>query len=201
MSLTAVIVRHGNTFAAGEAPRRIGLSIDIPLVDSGRAQARALGELFAWGAGFDRILAGPLVRTQETARLIAAAQRRAPAIETVDWLAEIDHGPDEGLTEDAVLARIGHAALAAWDEQAVPPDGWIVDADRRIAAWGELLHRATGRIAIVTSNGAARFALLAIPALQRQAARLSSMKLRTGAWGEIRRDQGALRLDAWDRRP
>lgn len=201
MTLTAIIIRHGNTFAVGEPPRRIGARTDIPLVASGRAQAEVLGRLFAQDQPFDRILAGPLRRTQQTADLIAAAQPRRTPIETCDWLAEIDHGPDEGLTEDAVIARIGAAALAAWDDEAVAPPGWIVDAGRRVDAWRRLFESEAGRIAIVTSNGAARFALLAHPDLLRHAKRLPSMKLRTGSWGTIRRENGALQLDIWDRRP
>jgi len=201
MTLTAIIVRHGNTFVAGEPPRRIGARTDIPLVDSGRAQAKALGALFAQSARFDRLLAGPLRRTQETARIIAAAQSHPIAIETCDWLAEIDHGPDEDMPEDKVLARLGAVTLAAWDDNAVAPTHWIVDADRRIEAWRGLLEGASGRTVIVTSNGAARFALLAHRDLLRQARQLPSMKLRTGAWGCILREKAVLSLDAWDQRP
>jgi len=201
MMLTAIIVRHGNTFAPDEPPRRIGVRTDIPLVDSGRAQARALAALFTREEPFDRVLAGPLLRTQQTARLIVAAQSNGTTIETCDWLAEIDHGSDEDRTEDDVRARIGTATLAAWDADAVAPPGWIVDAERRVDAWRGLLERETGRFLIVTSNGAARFALLAHPALRRQAGRLPSMKLRTGAWGRITRRDGLLRLETWDQRP
>ncbi len=201
MTLTATIIRHGNTFAAGEPIRRVGARTDIPLVASGIEQAEALARLLARGEPFDRILVGPLRRTQETAECIVAAQPRTIPIETCDWLAEIDHGPDEGLTEGAVLARIGAAALAAWERAGIAPVGWIVDADQRILAWQTLLERAAGRIAIVTSNGAARFALFASPALQAVAERLPSMKLRTGAWGTITREADGLHLVAWDQRP
>ncbi len=58
-----------------------------------------------------------------------------------------------------------------------------------------------GRVLIVTSNGAARFALISDEALRSQASGLPSLKLRTGAYGVIAREQGRLRLVAWDRRP
>ena len=41
------IARHGNTFEAGEAPRRVGRRTDLPLTAAGRAQAEALGRRFA----------------------------------------------------------------------------------------------------------------------------------------------------------
>jgi probable phosphoglycerate mutase len=198
--LIVTIVRHGNTFEAGEQPRRIGARTDLPLVASGLAQARALGQAFA-AERFDRGLAAPLQRTRATAETILAAGGDAPAIMAADWLTEIDHGADENQDEDAVIARVGADALADWDHAARPPDGWIVDAERRLAGWRELWTQGAGRVLIVTSNGAARFALLSDDGLSRQAAALPSLKLRTGAYGTIVRDAGGLRLLAWDRRP
>ncbi|HBH26642.1 MAG TPA: hypothetical protein DDX54_04495 [Rhodospirillaceae bacterium] len=43
MITTLIIARHGNTFAPGAEPRRVGGRTDLPLVAKGRAQAQALG--------------------------------------------------------------------------------------------------------------------------------------------------------------
>lgn len=182
--MRAIIVRHGNTFEPGVAPRRIGARTDVPLVESGKAQAEALAAHFTHTA-FDRCLVSPLRRTRETAAIIA------PGVPTerADWLREIDHGPDEGTTEEAVRARIGTEALVRWEEAALPPPGWIVDAPARIAAWRGFFAEARGTILLVTSNGASRFALVALG--------LPPARLRTGAYGEI--IDG--RLTAWDLRP
>lgn len=202
MDLIVTIVRHGNTFDAGQQPRRIGARTDLPLVASGIDQAQALGTSFAeQGLFFDRALAAPLQRTRATIDCILASQRQAPVTESVDWLTEIDHGPDEGHLDSHVVARIGRDALVAWDREARAPDGWIVDSDRRIAGWQDLWMAGHGHVLIVTSNGAARFALLSDERLRRQASALPSLKLRTGAYGSIAREHGELRLIAWDRRP
>ncbi|WCM25697.1 histidine phosphatase family protein [Sphingomonas sp. QA11] len=202
MGLIVTIVRHGNTFDVGEAARRIGARTDLPLVASGLEQARALGAAFAGqGLSFDQALAAPLRRTQTTIEHILACQQQAPPVTSAGWLTEIDHGPDEGQVESCVVARIGHDALAAWDVEARAPNGWIVDADRRIEGWRALWETAHGHVLIVTSNGAARFALLSDEALRQQASALPSLKLRTGAYGKIAREQGGLRLVEWDRRP
>jgi probable phosphoglycerate mutase len=202
VDLIVTIVRHGNTFDAGEQTRRIGVRTDLPLVASGVDQAHALGRSFAeQGLIFDRALAAPLRRTRATIDCILTSQPQAPVIESVDWLTEIDHGPDEGKIDSDVLARIGHDALVAWDREARAPDGWIVDSDRRIAGWQDLWKAGRGHVLIVTSNGAARFAVLSDERLRRQASALPSLKLRTGAYGSIVREQGDLRLIAWDRRP
>lgn len=199
-----VIVRHGNTFSGGETSRRIGARTDLPLTDVGRQQARDLAEHFAAaGWRFTRALVSPLRRTRETAGLILASQPDAPQVEICDWLCEIDHGPDENQPEDAVLARIGAAALAAWDERAEAPPGWIVDAEGRRAAWRNLFAGGTsGATLVVTSNGAARFALSATATLARAAAALPGLKLPTGAYGIIREgDGGALEVPVWGARP
>lgn len=201
MVLSVTIVRHGDTFAPGIAPRRIGARTDLPLVASGRAQAAALGAAFATaGQRFDRALTAPLARSRKTLALILAAQSAAPRVETADWLNEIDHGPDEDMPEGAVLARIGAAAIAAWDQDAQAPADWSVDAERRLAGWRALWASEAGNFLLVTSNGAARFALLSDPVLRAQAAALPTLKLRTGAFGTIVRDQDGLRLLDWNRR-
>ena len=202
MTLTLTIVRHGDTFAPGEPARRIGAATDLPLVASGEAQARALGRLFAAeGRRFDHVLVSPLRRTRETAALILAALPPHPPIEPCAWLAEIDHGPDENRTEDEVRARVGDAALADWNWALVAPPGWTVEAPMRIAAWRALLATATGHLLLVTSAGAARFALAAEAGLAEQASALGSPKLRTGAWGRIVTVDGRLMIAAWDRCP
>lgn len=195
-----VIVRHGNTFAHGEAPRRIGARTDLPLTPAGEEQGAALGRHFAaQGWQFARALVSPLARTRATAAAILACQPNAPALvpEPCDWLREIDHGPDENQGEDAVIARIGAEALAAWDAHGVAPRDWQVDAESRLAAWHAFLATATGPALLVTSNGAARFALLAIGAVADR-----PLKLATGAYGVICRDaDGTLRVESWNVRP
>lgn len=191
------IIRHGNTFASSAEARRIGAGTDVPLVESGRAQADRLGHYFAARAlPVRRLHSSPLLRARETAASIAAALGR-PVDGPLPWLNEIDHGPDEGRPEAEVLARLGSDALAAWDEQAIAPDGWTVDAEARIAAWKHWFGQAgEGVDLLVTSNGAARFALLAL------GLPLASMKLRTGAFGEVMIDAiGRPQLVHWDERP
>ncbi|MEW9855334.1 histidine phosphatase family protein [Novosphingobium sp. M1R2S20] len=200
-----VIVRHGNTFDAGEAPRRIGWRTDLPLTESGTAQAEALGAHFAeLGWRFARALVSPLLRTTDTAGRILQHQENAPALESCEWLREVDHGPDENQPEPSVVARIGREALAAWDERGEPPPGWTVDAEARCSAWRALFgsEPAGGPVLIVTSNGAARYALLANERLSAKARALGGLKLATGSYGVVaRRADGGLQVPVWGRRP
>ena len=82
---------------------------------------------------------------------------------TLDMFDEIDYGPDENKVEADVIVRIGAAAIAAWDECAEVPEGWVVDPDQIIRNWqdfGEQIraHDDNETVLVVTSNGVARFA-------------------------------------------
>jgi probable phosphoglycerate mutase len=197
------IVRHGNTFEAGETPRRIGSRTDLPLTAAGLAQADALGAFFAReDIVFSRALSSPLQRTRATAEAILARQPHPLVLEAADFLAEIDHGPDEDQPEDAVLARVGRAALELWDSEAVPPDGWDVRPDWRRAQWLGFVEDAArsgadDAILLVTSNGAGRFALSAFGLRP-----TNGTKFRTGSYGLITAGgAGQFRLVEWDKRP
>lgn len=189
------IIRHGNTFESSATACRIGAGTDIPLVESGRAQADRLGHWFAdQGLPVRSLHSSPLQRAQETAARIGSVIGHAPD-GALSWLNEIDHGPDEGRPEPQVIARIGAQALADWDERGIAPDGWTVDADARIAAWQRwFAHGGEGVDLLITSNGAARFALLALG--------LPPLKLRTGAFGELAvASDRTVTLLRWDERP
>lgn len=201
------IIRHGNTFEAGEAPRRVGARTDIPLTVKGHEQAKALGEHFkAKGIQFSNVYSSPLIRAQQTAEGLRPVMAESVSLQKLEVLNEIDHGPDENLTEDKVIARIGEEAIRDWDEKAIPPKDWHVDSDKRLATWRQIFTHHLGHDlgvseAYVTSNGAARFALLALRDMKFGLPELSTLKLKTGAYGHIRLDgEGAHFID-WNVRP
>jgi broad specificity phosphatase PhoE len=202
------IVRHGNTFGPGDIPTRVGARTDIPLVISGRKQANLLGEYFAKNKIiFSAVFVSPLCRAIETIELIMTHQSSRPSLETLDILTEIDHGPDENQSEDDVVNRVGAEALKAWDESATPVPGWIVRHDERVKGWRDffarqLVERPNDAILLVTSNGAARFALKSTNALEHAATSLDTLKLRTGSYGRIDfLTTGQIDLVSWNVRP
>lgn len=95
------LVRHGET--DWNRARRIQGSTDIPLNDTGRAQARSAGELLA-GRAWSRIVASPLSRAAETAQLIAAAAGLGDP-EHDSAFVERNYGEAEGLTGAELDAR------------------------------------------------------------------------------------------------
>ena len=195
------VVRHGNTFDAGNVVTRVGGRTDLPLSSSGRKQAGALAAHFA-ETRFTAALASPLERTRATARAILGTRTDAPALLIRSFLREIDYGPDENQPEAAVIARLGEAALKAWDEDGAPPEGWIVDPAAIRAGWAELLKEIStlaedANILVVTSNGTARF----LPDLLDAAPDEMDRKLKTGAWGEIEVTSAGAKIKAWNQRP
>ena len=159
-----IIARHGNTFGPDDIPTRVGKHTDLPLVESGREQARRIGAyLQAERLIPDVVYASNLQRTQETARIAIKESGVSNPVFTLDMFDEIDYGPDEDKVEADVIARIGADAIAAWDESAVVPEGWGVDPDQIIRNWqdfGEQIraHDDNETVLVVTSNGVARFA-------------------------------------------
>lgn len=178
-------IRHGNTFDAGDVIRRVGGGTDLPLSRSGQAQAADLGRYFAdQGIRPDLILVSPLKRTQQTADALIAAQPDLPAWQIEPRLNELDYGPDEGLPEDEVVARLGADALEAWDRYAQVPDGWRIDPAALVMDWSLLLEALrqspAQTIVLVTSNGTARFILPLC-----EGAQVESIKLKTAAFCEL----------------
>jgi probable phosphoglycerate mutase len=205
MSRTVYIVRHGNTFNKGDTVTRVGAKTDLSLSQSGQAQAHALAAHFAQqDIAFSRAIAGPLKRTRETAAIMLAAHAQAPELEIGNFLREIDYGPDENMPEAEVIARIGEAALEAWETDATPPPGWRVDAAAIEGQWDALFSKLArsdeaGPVLIVTSNGIARFALRLARRQTSEAA--PTLKLKTGAYGIMRIGDHPPALIDWNLRP
>ena len=149
-----MIVRHGNTFRAGETPTRVGARTDLPLVEEERARSagRYLREK---GIVIDKVISAPLKRTLETANYILEEMNvDLPIIQDLR-LKEIDYGPDENMVEDHVIKRLGSlylekegmdrkdltedriverglSVIAQWNEKAVVPLGWNVDVEKTV---------------------------------------------------------------------
>ncbi|MFD6699066.1 MULTISPECIES: histidine phosphatase family protein [unclassified Microbacterium] len=97
------LIRHGQT--DWNLDGRIQGSTDIPLNDTGRAQARAAAVRLA-GQPFDHVYASPLVRAIETAEIIARELGLAVPLITVG-MREHEFGEAEGLLWDQYRERFG----------------------------------------------------------------------------------------------
>lgn len=143
MTTLLYLVRHGET--DWNKQRRIQGSTDIPLNDTGRAQATETASLLT-RRSFDAVVASPLVRAYETGSIIAT-RLGLPAPVAYAGLAERSYGDAEGLTDDEVLAQY--------------PDDGIPGRESRAAllgrvteTLGEIAVRFDGGVIVVATHGA-----------------------------------------------
>jgi probable phosphoglycerate mutase len=207
MATRLIIARHGNTFGPGDVVTRVGGRTDLPLVASGIEQGRRLGaHLKEKGLLPDVVFTADLLRTRQTAAEALKAAGIAPPCETLAIFNEVDYGPDENKPEAEVVARVGEAALKAWDEEGIVPEGWAIDVAEIIEGWlafGQRVRQdfADRTVMVVTSNGIARFA----PHLTGDFGafrRTHKLKLSTGAYALFEaRDSGVWSVEGWNVKP
>jgi broad specificity phosphatase PhoE len=129
----------------------------VPLTDEGREQARAAAALFE-GITFDRVVTSGLLRTLETARIVA------PSLEPESWpdLREIEAGRITDIPED----KIEQAFISVW-RGIVPEDVRFLGGetiasllDRVLAAVERLLEDADWDIVLAVLHGGVNRAIL-----------------------------------------
>ncbi|KAA9086769.1 histidine phosphatase family protein [Microbacterium radiodurans] len=150
------LVRHGETDWNRE--RRIQGSTDIPLNETGRDQARAVGAALRAALPADAALAvasSDLARARETAELIASALEVRPP-RTYAGLRERNYGDAEGVGIEEFHARWGEWAVA--DVPGAEP--WPDVRRRALAALGDAVgdarrhHASASPDLVVVAHGA-----------------------------------------------
>ena len=148
--MIVALVRHGRT--AWTDARRMQGRADIPLSEAGRAQVAAW-RLPASLSGA-RVVASPLARAIETARLLAGTEP-----EVAHELVEMDWGAWEGRTFDELRAELGpvYAVAEALGVDYRPPRGESPrDVQVRVLRWFARVSVEPGPILAVTHNGVLR---------------------------------------------
>lgn len=208
MSTRLIIARHGNTFTSDQTPTRVGARTDLPLVASGQEQAKRLGLYLKENNLLpDEVYASSLRRTQETAQIALDTMGLSREIIINPIFNEIDYGPDENQPEDSVIARIGKDALRLWDENAIPPKGWVVSPEKIKAYWMDFANQIRAKtpekqkiVLVLTSNGIARFAPF-VTSNFNDFKDQNTLKLSTGSLGIIDIQQKTVTLSAWNIKP
>jgi len=138
-----VLVRHGQT-DANAAGLLLGRT-DPPLNDAGRAQAAAVAERVA-ALGPERVISSPLLRTVQTAEVVAA--RCGLRVEIEDRLIEVDYGEYDGLP----FTEIPTDLIRRWRTEAdfAPPGGESLESvGVRMAALGVEILGSLGKAPVV----------------------------------------------------
>ncbi|MBH0128996.1 histidine phosphatase family protein [Salinibacterium sp. NK8237] len=177
------LVRHGET--DWNLERRIQGSTDIPLNETGRAQARTTGELLA-RRQWDGIFASPLSRAMETAEIIASIVRLA-APEPVAAIVERNYGVAEGCTDDEI------DALYPADVDVPGREPREAVAKRVVPALVHLAEQHHGESIIVVAHGGVIATVLASVAPGHPHGRIAN-----GSVHSFRHDEGTLTLIDFD---
>ncbi|MFA6280727.1 MAG: histidine phosphatase family protein [Bdellovibrionales bacterium] len=201
-----LLMRHGNTFKAGETPRWVGGPTDMPLTEAGEAQAHALASMIATHyVPLSAIIAGPLKRTKRMAEIIA---EKTIGLFTVDErLCEINYGLWENKSNDEIKALYGEEILKAWEQEGVWPEemNWApskAKLEHNIAALLEEQHKnlltpETHNRALVTSNGILRFVYQALTGKPPS----PEAKVKTGHYCVLAPTAEGWTIEAWNKAP
>jgi broad specificity phosphatase PhoE len=177
------LVRHGET--DWNRQRRIQGLTDIPLNETGRAQARATGMLLT-RRRWDAIFSSPLDRARETASIIASEVGLAePTL--VDALVERNYGQAEGMDWLQVETRFPHGTVVPGRESREQVGARVIPALMELAA-----ERPGDALLVVSHGGAIRAVLNEVEPTA------SHGSITNGSVHSFRLEDGALRLIAFD---
>lgn len=159
---TVILVRHGRTHLT-ESKRISGSGGENPgLSDLGREDAalaakavQQIGLTGPWSflAPVSAVIASPIIRTQETAQIIA--ERLALSVETNENIAEISFGDWDGFTNDEVAEK-WPVEMSDWRGSWTisPPNGESLEAfDQRVQLGRrQILDQHAGKTVLVVSH-------------------------------------------------
>ena len=177
------LVRHGETDWNNQ--RRIQGTTDIPLNDTGRAQAARTGELLG-RREWDAVVTSPLSRAFETGSIIAAALG-LPVPTTDERLVERNYGEAEGL-DFAEMQRLfpEHAHVPGREKRSAV-------AARAIEGLMDIAERHPNEAVVVVSHGG-----LIRSVLRRLDPEAEYGMITNGSVHSFRYEDGALTLIAFD---
>lgn len=160
MATTLLLARHGET--DWNAIGRWQGHEDVPLNDSGRAQARELADRLE-SEPIDALYSSDLCRARETAEIVGA--RLALPVKTEPRLREIFFGGWEGLTTPEIEARFPDE-VARWraddgENAFAGGETYVAMVDRVVAGLDEIAGANPGKTVLVVLHGGPIRGLLA----------------------------------------
>ncbi|HSX11216.1 MAG TPA: histidine phosphatase family protein [Chlamydiales bacterium] len=203
-----ILVRHGNTFEAGQVATQVGARTDLPLTAQGRKQAEQLGDYFlSQSIRPAAIYAGTLTRQIESAEIIAqrlCVEERLKVREPS--LTEIDYGAWEGLTSEEISRRWpteynGWTEAGEWAEGIF--GGSLQSHKSNIDRWLATIRKTyvSGDVIIaVSSNGLIRFFSDEWEKLA-AAKQIDKLKVKTGHFCELELHPDRLKVKSWNITP
>ncbi len=205
-----ILARHGNTFKSGEPAVWVGSQNDLPLVESGEAQAKLLGQtLLKMQTTFTSVYTGPLIRMTAYAKIILS-ELKINLHPTIDLrLNEINYGKWSGLTRNEICEKFGADEFEKWENHSQWPQsgGWDESEQALIKRIKEFSNHLTQRyvknekILVVGSNGSLRYFLDLIPGKLQHHIKDRTVKIATGNISKLTYRNESWKLDFWNFSP
>ena len=178
-----ILVRHGQT--EWNRIERFRGRVDVPLNETGLAQAAATGRRIAAGWQPAAIYASPLSRATVTARAIAA-HFDLPVL-PLDGLIDIDYGDWQGLTPEGARGR--------WPDLV---DAWYAAPQTvhipRGESLGDLRERATAAIAGLAARHPGQTLVLVSHTVVNRVILLAVLRLGNDRFWRLRQDNCAINV-------
>lgn len=196
---TVYLTRHGLSEHNLRTNVYMGRAPHSRLTDTGREQARRLGDRLQRRGGVEAIVASSLPRTLETAELIAAALGAAAPLHTDERLWELSKGEWEGRMPVDGVPEGDQAALRLDPFGYRYPGGEsYADVTRRAgAALDDWLGRLAGQRVLVVAHGDVLRALLH-HTMGTPPARIHDFAVTPCALSELQAGEGHWRLICWN---
>ena len=213
------LCRHGNTFGpdqqGGERIFMCGSKNNIPLVESGRTQARNMAKyLVGNNIQPTAIYANHLIRTWEYAVIIKEYFHNQNQIDIPlykdERLLEIDYGNWAGLTQNEVITKFGQQAWDDWQNERIMPNhaphDWQITHEKITNNIRDFFndlktkHKKAETILAIGSQGSITFVNELFDGGMEQAIKNDHYKIKTGRFVEINYDNG-WNLIKWNKKP
>ena len=205
-----ILSRHGNTFGPHDPVYWVGARNDLPLVESGIAQALRLARaVLESGITLDAIYSGPLKRTRQYAEIVKQSTNSKAPLIIDERLNEIDYGEWSGLNDGQISKRFGVKDLEDWNNSGVWPakGGWASSESEILKEANsftcDLLdaHGEDGSVLAVTSNGRLRMFLKLFPVIFADYCKNKALKVATGNVCLFVNEGSNLTLVSWNAEP
>lgn len=205
-----LLARHGNTFGPDDVVRWVGSNEDLPLVESGRAQARAVADwISAQDITLVAVYCAPLLRTSEFASIIVNRLGLKFEPKPDVRLTEINYGVWSGKTDQQIIAAVGDEPLQGWMTQSKWPvtSGWLpseAEVIEEVCNFSEELRETYSEsetVLAISSNGRLRYFLTQSPGEFQTRKQTDSFKMATGNISQIVLDRERSNILFWNQKP
>lgn len=202
------LARHGNTFSPGQKSVWVGARNDLPLVEKGEQQAKALANYFKAANLYpDAIYCASLQRTKKYAEIVRHELGVVVPTNVDTRLNELDYGDWSGLSNEEIKEKFGAEELKSWNEAGKWSDAFngeeaeIIEEVKTFVRDFVIQKPDNKMILAVTSNGRLKYFLKLLPDLYSEYMKSAQWKVATGNYCVLSYHEQNWRSISWNANP